>query len=88
MNLHITVERRNPKMLHTVSPQLAQALKTEKADRSLFSHGGKGQPPFLPPGHAVAHGPGRSLAAALAQGPTSSALSASADGSGKDLEAP
>ena len=75
-------------MLHTESPLLAQALKTEKADRSLFSHGGKDQPPFLPPGHAVGRGPGRSLAAALAQGPSSSSLSASAGGSGKDLEAP
>ena len=37
MNLQVTVERRNPKMLHTESPLLAQALKTEKADRSLFN---------------------------------------------------
>lgn len=48
MNLHVTVERRNPKMLHTVSLQLAQALKTEKADRSSFSHGGKDQPSSCP----------------------------------------
>lgn len=46
MNLHVTVERRNPKMLHTMSLQLAQALKTEKADR--LSHGGKGQPSSCP----------------------------------------
>ena len=88
MNLHVTVERSNPKMPHIVSPQLAQALITEKADCSLFNHRGKDQPPFLPPGHAVGCGTGRSLTAALAQGPSSSSLSASADGSGKDLEAP
>lgn len=75
-------------MLHTMSPQLTQALKPEKADRSLFNHRGKDQPPFLPPGHTVGCGPGRSLVAALAQGPSSSSLSAFADGSGKDLEAP
>ena len=70
-------------MLHTESPLLAQALKTEKADRSLFSHGGKDQPPFLPPGHAVGRGPGRSLAAALAQGPSSSSLTPMHTGVGR-----
>ena len=88
MNLHIIVENRNPKVLHTRFPQLTWAHTIEKADCSLFNHRGKDQPPFLPPGHTVGCGPGRSLVAALAQGPSSSSLSAFADGSGKDLEAP
>ena len=44
------------------------------------SHRGKDQPPFLPPGQAVGCGPGRSLAASLAQSSPFSSLTASAEG--------
>ena len=36
-------------MPHTRFPQQARALTAEKAVCSLFNHGGKDQPPFLPP---------------------------------------
>ena len=49
MSLHVTVENRNTKMPHTGFPQRARALTAEKADRSLFDHRGKDQPPLLPP---------------------------------------
>ena len=80
MSLHVIVENRNTKMPHTGFPQWAQTLTDEKADRSLFSHRGKDQPPFLPSGQAAGRGPGRSLVAALAQSPPSSSLAASAEG--------
>ena len=80
MSLHVIVENRNTKMPHTGFPQWAQTLTDEKADRSLFSHRGKDQPPFLPSGQAAGRGPGKSLVAALAQSPPSSSLAASAEG--------
>ena len=65
MNLHVIVENRNPKMLHSGSlnwpwPSLL------KADCSIFNHRGKDH-----------------LAAALAQAPISSSLTATADRGGK-----
>ena len=69
MNLHIIVENRNPKVLHTRFPQLTWAHTIEKADCSLFNHRWKDH-----------------LAASLAQGPSSSSLTASADGGWKTLD--
>ena len=43
MNFHVITEKRNTKMLYTGFPQVAQAITTEKADCSLFSHRGKDQ---------------------------------------------
>ena len=43
MNFHVITEKRNRKMLHPRFPQVAQAITTEKADRSIFNHRGKDQ---------------------------------------------
>ena len=48
MSLHVIVDNKNTKMLHTGFPQCVQTLTAEKADHSFFSHRGKDQPPFLP----------------------------------------
>ena len=72
MSLHVIVEKRNTKMLHTGFPQQAWALTAEKANLSLFHHRGKDQPPFLSPRTScwmwAWKEPGRSLVAASADG--------------------
>ena len=76
MNLRFIVENRNPKMLHTRFPQLTWALTAEKADCSALTAEKADRSLFN-------HRGKDHLAAALAQGPSSLPLTASADGGGK-----
>ena len=80
MSLHVIVENRNTKIPHTGFPngpgpsllsRLTVSSSITKGRISLLS---------FPLGQAVGHGPGRSLAAALAQSLLSSSLTAFAEG--------
>ena len=82
MDLHVIVANRNQRCYTPVPPTLP-AVTTEKAECSLFKHRGKDQLPFLSPGQAAGCGPERSLAAALAQGPSSSSLTPMSTGVGR-----
>ena len=70
MNLHVIVEKRNTKMLHTGSPNWPRASLLRRLTASSSITEGR-----------------ISLAAALAQAPSSSSPSASADSGGKALRA-
>ena len=80
MSLHVIVENRNTKMPHTGFSQRARLSLLRRLTAPSSITEGRISLLSCPLGQGVGRGPGRSLAAPLAQSPPFSSLTASAEG--------